>query len=137
MTDAHVTKVLYGDRTLTGHDDADGERVEGWADVAYEAIRAMNHITNTADGIPAPVAYSVLGNLTGVAGMLPQLLEQLASGLERSLTEFDVYDHKREPAESVAAAQEALRTGRALASQLSDALSRAQVEINSQGWGRG
>lgn len=137
MSDPRVTSVLYGDRTLLARDDnATGERIEGWADVAYEAIRGMNHITSSGDAIPAPVAYSVLGNISGAAHMLTQLCDQLGRGLERSLSEFDVYDDKRDPEASVAAAVDHLRTAQALAKQLGAALGDAQVEINSQGYGR-
>jgi hypothetical protein len=133
MTDPSVTRILYGGRTLLAQDD-DGERVEGWADLAHESIRAMNHITSSGGAIPAPVAYSVLGNISGAAHMIIQLCEQLGRGLEKSLTEFDVYDRKGDPGESVAAAVAALQVARAHARSLGEALDAAQVAINSQGY---
>lgn len=134
---ARVERVLYSDRTLLSqYDDETREDQPGWADVAHEAIRAMNHITNSTggQGIPAPVVYSVLGNLSGVAGMLPQLVDQLASGLGESLDAFNVYDNKRDPADSVAEAVEALAEAGVHAQRAAAALSRAQVAINSQGY---
>ena len=78
---------------------------------AYEAIRSINHATIfTGDGIPAPVVYRVLGFLQSAAGYgMAQALGQLARGLERSLSTFDVYeDDGRDPADSVAHAVNAL-----------------------------
>lgn len=131
---ADVTRRLYGDRTLTGHDDHDsGESIAGWPDVAYESIRAINHLTSGTP-IPAPVVYSVLGNLKGVGHMLPQALNQLGAGLAASLDEFDVYDHKREPGESVSEARSYLEMAAKKAEELGRLLEEAQVAINSQGY---
>ena len=41
---ANVDNLLYGGRTLVGSTD-EGERIAGWPEVAYEAIRAINHLT--------------------------------------------------------------------------------------------
>lgn len=136
---AGIEAVLYGDRTIGASDNPQtGESEPGWADIAYEAIRALNHITGggTAydEGIPAPVVYRALGNLAGLAHMLPQLVEQLANGLARSLDHFDVYDNKQEPALSVQAAGEHLANAGVHAMRLAEALSAAQVDINSQGY---
>jgi hypothetical protein len=129
-----VERVLYGDRTITSRFDRDaGTDVAGWPDVAYEAIRGCNHITQGAT-IPAPVAYAVLGNLTGMAGMLPQLCQQLAHGLRVSLDEFDVYDHSGNPPASVDEATIALMKAAEISEQLAAQLGAAQVAINSQGY---
>ena len=131
---AHVERLLYGDRTIRNrYDDESGEDIAGWPDVAYEAIRASNHITLGAT-VPAPVAYAVLGNLSGVAGMLPQLCRQLAHGLRVSLDEFDVYDSKGDPAASVDEATAALMKAAEISEQLSAQLAAAQSAINSQGY---
>lgn len=132
-----ITRTLYNDRTLLSEEDADGNQAPGWADLAYESIRAMNHITNTGEAIPAPVAYSVLGNISGAAHMLTQLCRQLERGLKESLAELDVYDDKGDPADSIAIAGANLHQAAELASSLGDALGAAQVAINSQGYGRG
>lgn len=134
MNDPDVTRSLYSGRTITGHEGADGERIEGWADISYESIRAMNHITGHSYPIPAPVAYRILGNLKGVGAMLPQLLGQLDRGMVASLDTFDVYDHDRAPAESVAQAHELLTQAAGLAEQLGALLSAAQSAIASQGY---
>ena len=95
----HVENLLYGGRTLVGHTE-EGERIAGWPEVAYEAIRAINHLTGHGP-IPAPTVYRILGDLKGVGHLLPQALEQLCRGLQASLAAFDVHDHRRDPAESV------------------------------------
>ena len=40
-TVTHVEHLLYGGRALVGFTD-EGERLAGWPEVAYEAIRAIN-----------------------------------------------------------------------------------------------
>ena len=58
----HVENLLHGGRALVGYTE-EGERVAGWPEVAYEAIRASNHLTSHCP-IPAPTAYRILGDLT-------------------------------------------------------------------------
>lgn len=103
------------------------------ADAVYESVRAICHDSLTH---PAPTVYRVLGNLKGAAGpMLAQALNQLADGLERSLTEFDVYeDDGRNPAESVATATQHMRLAAHLAAELGGHLSEAQDAIARQGY---
>lgn len=123
------------ERTLVrSWDEETNESIDGWADVAHEAVRAMNHITNSAAAVPAPVAYSVLGNVAGLAQMLPQLFEQLANGLQHSLDVFDVYDRKGDPRLSVIAAGEQLQAARLHAQRMAECLEAAQIAINSQGY---
>jgi len=124
-------------RTLVAFEDPEtGDIFDGWAEVAHEAVRAMNHLTSSygRHPIPAPVAYSVLGNLAGIAYMLPQLTQQLAGGLEESLNSFDVYDNNGDPATSVALAGAELAQAGRLARELADALSAAQATIAQQGY---
>jgi hypothetical protein len=102
------------------------------ADNAYEAIRALNHRTRQA--IPAPVAYHLLGVLNNLGHGLDQLLGQIGDGLSRSLTEYDVYDHNRDPAESVAIATEAIDRAARHAHEVGELLAAAQVAINLQGY---
>lgn len=139
MAELNIHRKLYGDRTLLRSEDpATGDSRDGWADIAHEAVRAMNHLTSgygrEGDSIPAPVVYDVLGNLAGLAHMLPQLCEQLAGGLAASLEELNVYDDKRDPAESVAEARQALLRAASYAGDLAAQLDQAQVAINSQGY---
>jgi hypothetical protein len=105
------------------------------ADNAYEAVRALNHATIGGRAVPAPTVYALLGNLQSAGGYgLAQLLGQMADGLIRSLSEYDVYDHKREPAESVAVANKAMRVAAEHARQVGELLSAAQIAINDQGY---
>lgn len=126
-TERGITR-SYGDHV--------SEERDGWSDVAYEAIRAMNHITSSPgeEGIPAPVVYTVLGNMTGATQMLPQLFRQLADGLERSLDHFDVYDHNGDPRLSALAAGTHLQNAVTHAQRMAEELSSAQTAINSQGY---
>ena len=129
---AHVDNLLYGGRTLVGSTD-EGERIAGWPEVAYEAIRAINHLTGHGP-IPAPTAYRILGDLKGVGHLLPQALEQLARGLQASLEAFDVYDHCRDPGESVAEAIGLLARAARKAADLGQLLEDAHAAIAEQGY---
>ncbi len=131
-TTVHVENLLYGGRTLVGHTE-DGERIAGWPEVAYEAIRAINHLTSHGP-IPAPTAYRILGDLKGVGHLLPQALEQLCRGLQASLEVFDVYDHRRDPAASVSDAVALLCRAARKASDLGQLLEDAQAAISEQGY---
>jgi hypothetical protein len=101
-------------------------------DDAYEAIRALNHGTHRT--LPAPLVYDLLGNLNNVGYGLEQLLGQIGTGLTRSLTEYDVYDRNRDPAESVALANDAMCTAARLAHNIGALLAAAQTPINLQGY---
>lgn len=83
-TTVHVENLLYGGRTLVGHTE-EGERIAGWPEVAYEAIRATNHLTSHGP-IPASTAYRILGELKGVGHLLPQALVHLCRRLRRAPT---------------------------------------------------
>jgi hypothetical protein len=115
---------------MNAHDEH-SELVEH-ADAAYEAIRALNHRTWRA--IPAPLAYGLLGSLNNLGYGLEQLLLQLSHGLARSLTEYDVYDNNRDPAESVRTANKALWIAARHAHEIGVLLSTAQTAINQQGY---
>lgn len=109
------------------------------ATAIYDATRAINHATIfRPDGLPAPVVYTVLGNLKSGSGFgLEQALRQLASGLKESLEHYDVYeDDGRDPAQSVATATEALNEAAACASKIGELLSAAQNAIAGQGFRR-
>jgi hypothetical protein len=132
-----IERSIFNDRTLCGHEDAEGTQVMGWPEVAYESVRAINHLTSNGLPIPAPVIYEVLGNLKGVGHLLPQTLRQLTAGLSASLDAFDVYDHNGETGESVAVAQKTMLAAAEHAKQLGDLLEQAQGAINSQGYNQG
>lgn len=127
-----------GDRTLiTYYDPQAHEDRDGWAEIAHEAVRAMNHITSSGsggEGIPAPVAYTVLGSLSSLAEMLPQLFRQLANGVQTSLEHFDVYDHRQDPQVSAIEAGTHLENAIAHAQRMADELSQAQSALKDQGY---
>jgi hypothetical protein len=116
---------------MNDHHEDHGELVQH-ADDAYEAIRALNH--RIGRPIPAPVAYGLLGSLNNLGYGLEHLLLQLSFGLTRSLTEYDVYDNNRDPAESVAVACKALWNAARHAHEIGVLLSTAQTAINQQGY---
>ena len=131
-TTVHVENLVYGGRTLLGYTEA-GERIAGWPEVAAESIRAINHLTGHSP-VPAPTAYRVLGDLKRVGHLLPQSLEQLCRGLHASLAAFDVYDHRRDPAESVLDAVALLSRAARKAADLGQLLEDAQAAISEQGY---
>lgn len=108
-------------------------RIVQQAEVAYEAIRAINHMSGA---VPAPVAYDVLGNLKTAGGYgMQQALKQLAAQLTLSLEKYDVYDAEgKNPAESVATATVALEQAASHAQQIGLLLEAAQTAINTQGY---
>ncbi|HRW02462.1 hypothetical protein [Mycobacterium kubicae] len=112
--------------------DPDETTLRDLIETAYEAVRSFNHRTLNADIIP-PEAYSILGEARVLTGSLPQALGQLAAGLQRALRTYDVYDHNRDPAASVAMAADELAAAGALFQQAYAHLEAAQTAINYQG----
>jgi hypothetical protein len=83
----------------------------------------------------ATAVYDTLASLKGVGYLLPQVLNQLASGLGRSLDEYVVYeDDDRDPVKSVAEAADHLTRAVELAAALGAELERAQCAIAHQGY---
>jgi hypothetical protein len=112
----------------------DGSAAIHHAEKAYEAIRAVAHRTLGAT-IPAPIAYDILGNLTGLGRGLPQALTQIATGLELSLLAYDLRDDiGTDPAETIQIAMAHLARAAALADQLERELAHAQTAISGQGY---
>lgn len=132
MSGTDVENCRYGGRTLVGCTE-EGGFVAGWPEVAYEAIRAINHLNNQGP-IPAPTVYRILGELKGVGYLLPQALAQIARGLRASLDVLDVYDHRRDPAESMADAVILLNQALRKASELGELLEATQRAISEQGY---
>lgn len=113
--------------------DEETPKVVAVADEIYENLRALAHLTANVN--PAPVVYSVLGNIKAIGHMLPQSLAQMSAGLGRSLNDFDVYeDDGSDPVASVAEAVDHLTRAAALAAELGAELSKAQTAINKQGY---
>lgn len=128
-----VERLSFGGRTLVDSRDAGGGRLAGWPEVAREAVRAINHLT-VDDPLPAPTLYRILGDLKGVGLLLPQACVQFARGLEASLDTFDVYDDRRDPADSVLDAVLLLHQAARAAAQLGELLEAAQTAIADQGY---
>lgn len=104
------------------------------ASTAAEAIRAINHATQTGP-IPAPVLYELLGELKLAAQRLPQALTQLADRLDASLRAYDVYDEPgRDPHYSVIEANTHLSDTARYAEKLAERLEAAQTAIHAQGY---
>lgn len=102
------------------------------ADDAYEAVRAINHLSFGA--LSAPTVYTVLGNLKCVGHMLPQALRQLGEGLVASLCEYDVYDAEGiDPAVNVNLACGHLADAASRARDIGLLLEEAQSAISGQG----
>ncbi len=131
-----IEKLIHDGRCLVAYDDPDDGRIIGWPEMAYESIRAINHLTGHGDVIPAPTLYGILGELKGVGHLLPQAFEQLARGLQASLMELEVTedDPSRDPRDSVAQAGALLDQAAALARDLGVVLEAAQSVIAGQGY---
>ena len=103
------------------------------ADNAYDALRAMAHLTRATH--PAPDVYRILGNLKNLGGFLPQISTQLAQGLVKSLQEYDVTEYEgKDPAASIALAGDHLARAATLAAQMGEELAKAQNAIAGQGY---
>lgn len=121
--------------TDEGTTDEESPAVIDAADGLYENLRDICHLTQPGTSVPAPVAYSVLGNLTGIGTMLPQTLTQLAAGLGKSLDTHDVYeDDGRDPVQSIATATDHLTKAADLAQQLGQEIAHAQSALSRQGY---
>lgn len=103
------------------------------ADEAYEAIRYLNHKTITTT-VPAPVAYDLLGSLRQLQDGVSQFAGQLGSGLRRSLSDYNMYDDARDPAESVGMAGAALAKTATHANRAAEYAAAAQIAITWQGF---
>ncbi len=98
------------------------------ADTAGDAIRALNHATLSS---PRPDweypgdAYSVVGNLSYTAGMLPQAIEQIAQLLKRLEEENHLKSDRDTLAADLKAAHDGLTIAAGAAETLRGALDRA------------
>ena len=107
------------------------------ASTAYEAIRAINHLTIDGKAIPAPEVYTLMGNLKCLGWSLDQALRQISRALAKSLTVYAVYeDEGGNPEESVAYAMDSLRTAAEHAAHIGRLLEAAQTDISRQGYYR-
>ena len=131
-----IERFIHNGRCLVAYDDGTDDRVIGWPEMAYESVRAINHLTNHGAIVPAPTLYRVLGELKGVGYLLPQALDQLGRGLSASLEQLDVTedDPTRDPRASVATALSFLDQAAQLARDLGATLEAAQSAIGGQGY---
>lgn len=106
------------------------------ADTAYEAVRAINHLTIFGPAIPAPDLYPVLGTLAQLGHGLDQAIGQLTRGLQRSPEFYDLYDADpgRTPAQVIDDAVQWLARAAQHARDCGYALSKAHTAIAGQGW---
>ncbi|NEC24430.1 hypothetical protein [Streptomyces parvus] len=98
------------------------------AGTAADAIRALNHATlsHRPDWEYPGDAYSVVGNLSYMAGMLPQAIEQTAQLLKRLEEEGSLKSDRDTLAADLEAAYAGLTIAAGAAETLRGALDRAQ-----------
>jgi hypothetical protein len=101
------------------------------ARTAAEAVRGLNHATNSPAGLDQPAtAYEVAGALALAASRLPQLLAQVSGYLTSALGDGRLgCDHGADPAPAVAGAVASLSGARASASALARNLDAAQQHL--------
>ncbi|WP_327419718.1 hypothetical protein [Streptomyces sp. NBC_01233] len=97
------------------------------AEAAGDAVRALNHATlgTQADWEYPGDVYSVVGNLSYMAGMLPQALDQVAQLLKRLEAEGHLKSDRDTLAADLEAAYAGLTIAAGAASTLRGALDRA------------
>lgn len=120
------------------------ERMTEAADQAYDATQDFARAANGNNGhiIPAPTAYTILGNTKGMLRHITEVIDHLPSGLEASLNEtsIDIYDQEpttgqpRDAATQIQLAVGHLRRLRTLLHEATDHAEHAQIALNSQGW---
>jgi hypothetical protein len=111
---------------LTGapHDDA---AIIALAQIAAEAMRALNHATFSPAGPAEPATvYAVLGQLAAAAHRLPQLSGQLANWLTREYTAGRLSCAQGVLDDAVGDAQASLDRAAGHATRLGEALDLAQ-----------
>lgn len=110
------------------------ERVAEHATAAYEAIRAINHLTITRPALPAPDVYLPLADLARLGHALGQALDQLRACLARSTSTHRLYqDDGSDPVAANTRAQELMRSASQLAESFGAYSAAAQQVINRQG----
>lgn len=72
------------------------DSVEAAAVALGRLVRYLNNATGYSRSLPdAATAYRVTSNLASVAGLLPQLLDQLARFMEQQVNDPSLYDDRR------------------------------------------
>ena len=110
------------------------ELVAEYAAAAYEAIRAVNHLTITKPPLPAPDVYVPLADLARLGHALSQALDQLGDCLAGSLSTHQLYqDDGSDPAAAITRAESLLQSAAQLAQSFGVYTAAAQQAINEQG----
>jgi hypothetical protein len=102
------------------------------ADAAQELARTANGVQESV--MPAPVAYSLLGDIKVTAACLRDVAEFLPRGLAASLGVLTVYDRGGDPRHQVDAAAVELCTIVDALAQIVGAADMAQAVIAYQGY---
>jgi hypothetical protein len=107
-----------------------------YADVAAEAVRALNHATIIRrPAVPAPDLYPVLGSLARTAHGLAQAAQQIAAHLGDSVHTYDVHqDDESDPLAATEAGMAHLMCAAQCARQLGRTFEGAQSAIAIQGY---
>lgn len=101
---------------------------------AYEAIRAINHLTITRPPLAAPDVYSSLGNLASLGQALGQALDQLGDCVARSVSAYRLHqDDGSDPAAAVRRAGSLIESASQFAESFGAYTAAAQQAINQQG----
>ena len=103
-------------------------------DELFDGMRELS-VAILGRAVPGPELYTILGNLEAAGGYsLGELLGRLATGLERSVDEYAVYeDDGSDPAHRVRLAAALLREAGSHARRVALCLEAAHVEIAGQG----
>ena len=126
------TRIFDGDGHQAGLVNLQADE-PSWPAMAAEAIRAINHLTSRSTPIPAPVLYTILGELERVGARLPQTCQQLSEGLQLSLEQHAPHeDDGGDPRERVILARSHLARAAEAAETLGEALGAAQAAIAHQ-----
>lgn len=132
-----------GTQIVAQHFPYDGPHSPQRTEAALEAVsvlvRYVNNATHTPAGIGmAPQVYNALSQLSGAAGGLPQLCEQLSSWARDTIADDTVRhdEHRDDPDRGEHAGQEAagraheyLRQASIAATLLRDTLTQAHTEL--------
>lgn len=115
-------------------DSRAAEQVAEHAAAAYEAVRAINHLTIGRPALPAPDVSLPLADFARLGHALGQALDQLGDCLARSTSTHRLYqDDGSDPAAAVTRAQELMRSAGQLAESFGAYSAAAQQALKWQG----
>jgi hypothetical protein len=99
------------------------------ADAAAEEIRALNHALYADIAQPSD-AYSIVGNLSHLASMLPQALTMIRGAVQELEREGGLYSDRGTLADDLARAYDGLEQAAADAQTLHRAITRAHAGLS-------